>query len=197
MKIDRYIKNISDRLDNISNDNGNAASNEDRYRIDKYDDEYYLTIGEDPLRFRYYRQARAEKWKALQEQGHYKPSDTDPSYTQDEIDFALKRELRKTKEQRYLEEKANFLFHDLSCYMRGLSDEDHGCTGAGCIPECRFYPDTGVIEDDEVIEKYKNLAVSKARKCYSRATFRKRTIGASKKRRHNITWSTQLTFLAA
>jgi hypothetical protein len=27
-----------------------------------------------------------------------------------------------TKEQRYQEEKANFLFHDLSCYMRGLDD---------------------------------------------------------------------------
>src|SRR5215831_15270726 len=76
---------------------------------------------------------------------------------------AVLKELSKDKiarpspEERYKQEKANFLFHDLSCYMRGLSDEEYGCDGAGCVPECRFYPATGRIEDEEVIEKHKEL----------------------------------------
>jgi hypothetical protein len=30
-----------------------------------------------------------------------------------------------------------------------------GCTGQSCIPECRFYPETGRIEDSEVIQKHR------------------------------------------
>ena len=47
MKIDRYVKDISDRLDSAA-----AAS---ATNIDRYDDQYYLDIGSEPPRFAYYR----------------------------------------------------------------------------------------------------------------------------------------------
>jgi hypothetical protein len=55
----QYIKSISDRLDDISstgNDNydDGSSTNDDSYKIDKYDDEYYLDIGSEPPRFAYY-----------------------------------------------------------------------------------------------------------------------------------------------
>jgi hypothetical protein len=121
---------VSDRLDNIANGN----DDDDKYRIDKYDDEYYLSIGEDPPRFTYYRQARAERWKALQEQGHHKPSDTDPGVTQEEIDFGLKRALRVPPEQRYQHEKEHYYFHEL--YVEG--GKECNPVYEGCTPKCRF-----------------------------------------------------------
>jgi hypothetical protein len=30
-----------------------------------------------------------------------------------------------------------------------------GCRGQGCIPECRYCPETGRIEDSEVIQKHR------------------------------------------
>ena len=80
--------------------------------------------------------------------------------TQDELDFSLKRKLRMTPEQRYQRKTSNFLYHDLSCYMRKPGEEDHGCTGTGCIPECRFYPETDRIEDEKVIEEHSKLVES-------------------------------------
>jgi hypothetical protein len=156
LKIDKHVKDLSKKVDSYSNGNGHSNVNE----IIIYDDDYYLDRGSRPPRFLAYRHARAEKWKAL---GH-KPQDHvyDTSITLDELDFNLKRELRISPEQRYQRDKANFLFHELSCYMRGLGEEDYGCTGGGCIPECRFYPEYGRIEDEEVIEEH-NKFVEKLR----------------------------------
>lgn len=146
MKIDKQVRNISDRLDGISSSKHHDS--------DEHDDDYYIDIDSEPPRFLYYIQARAEKWEAS---GPHGPSEYDDTITQDELDYALKRRLRMTPEQRYQDEKRNFLFHDLSCYMRDLGEEDHGCTGAGCIAECRFYPEYGRIEDGEVIAEHKKL----------------------------------------
>jgi len=44
--------------------------------------------------------------------------------------------------------------------MRRLNDTEYGCTGAGCIPECRFYAAEGRIEDDKVREVYEKLGES-------------------------------------
>src|SRR4051794_22136573 len=104
---------MSDRIDSISN--GNGHDEDDSYGLHKHDDQYYLDVGRDPPRFVYYRHVRAEKWDALED----KPSECDHSITQDELDYRLKERLRMTPEQRYQYEKASFLFHDLSCYMRG------------------------------------------------------------------------------
>ncbi len=44
--------------------------------------------------------------------------------------------------------------------MKGLNDygdDAYGCTSLGCIPECRFYPEYGRIEDEEVIQKHKDI----------------------------------------
>jgi hypothetical protein len=40
--------------------------------------------------------------------------------------------------------------------MRGLKRYDgEGCNGfTGCIPECRYYPEIGRIEDEEVIREH-------------------------------------------
>ena len=46
--------------------------------------------------------------------------------------------------------------------MRDLRDEEYGCDGGGCVPECRFYPEHGRIEDEEVIEEH-NKFVEKRR----------------------------------
>jgi hypothetical protein len=157
LKIDRFIKEISDRLDDISNGNydDGGSNDDDRYKMDKYDDEYYLDIGQDPPRFRYYRQARAEKWNALAHE--HKPSDTDPSITVDEIEYGLKRALRVPREQRYQYKKYHWYWHESSYYKRGLEAYDgKGCNGfTGCIPECKFFPEFGVIEDEEVREDFR------------------------------------------
>ena len=100
MKIDKYIKDVSDRLDSISN-NGNDHDN-NSHKIDKYDDEYYLDQNRDPPRFYLYRQARGEKWQACEPHGM---SDYDKTITQDELDYRLKERLRVTPEQRYQQEK--------------------------------------------------------------------------------------------
>lgn len=76
----------------------------------------------------------------------------------------------------YQEQKANFLFHDSSWYMTEQSDEGYGCTGAGCIPESKFYQNTGEITDKEITETYKKLSESQAKKRHSETTFRMRTI---------------------
>lgn len=131
----------------IDNDNYQCQDQE-------HDDEYYLARGLIPPKFRRYKQIRMEKWVAA---GN-KPWDScyDRTITQEELDFYLKRELRKAPEERYQAEKANRFFHDLSCYMRGLSidDYDKGCHDEQCIPECRFYLEYGRIEDAEVIDEH-------------------------------------------
>jgi hypothetical protein len=52
LKIDRYIKDISDRL--------NSAAAVAGVNIDYYDDQYYLEIGTEPPRFGDYWAARAK-----------------------------------------------------------------------------------------------------------------------------------------
>ena len=59
MKIDKYVKNLSNKLDSFSyGNNGNAPNG----IIDtKDDDDYYIEIGSEPPRFAGYRAARAKK----------------------------------------------------------------------------------------------------------------------------------------
>ena len=47
--------------------------------------------------------------------------------------------------------------HPSSWYVRVPHNgyDGFGCTGQGCIPECRFYPRTGRIEDSEVIQMHR------------------------------------------
>ena len=158
MKTDRQIKNIADRLNAISNSssdalegntnsngNGHNDNNNDNNNDNKRDDDYYLNMNRDPPRFLYYRQARAEK-----EEAH--------AVTMDELDYALKRRLRMIPESRYQHEKRHWYWHESAYPMRRLETYDgYGCYNGECIPSCRFYPEFGVIEDEEIIEDHSNL----------------------------------------
>ena len=121
------------------------------------DDEYYLNIGSDPPRFLYYRHVRAQEWEKLE----HKPWDHAYDYriTQDELDFRLKEKLRLSPEQRYQDEKGNWLFHDCGYYMKGLDNtfDESSCNGLCCVPQCRYYAKYSRIEDDEVIEEHDKL----------------------------------------
>ena len=88
MKIDKYVKTLCDKVDNLSNNNGNGHHHHTE-EIIIYDDDYYIEIGSEPPRFLAYRQARAKKWALEVEAREHKPSDYDPSVTQDELDFSL------------------------------------------------------------------------------------------------------------
>jgi hypothetical protein len=156
LKINKYTKRISAGLDRLAT-NGNASGN----NADKYDgsddDEYYLARGSEPPRFAYYRHVRVEQcideWRKKTLECVY------DSITQDELDYSLKRKLRIPPEQRYQYNKMNWFFHESSYSMRGFDAYDgKGCNGfTGCIPECRYYPTTGRIEDEEVIHEHKEL----------------------------------------
>jgi hypothetical protein len=164
LKIDKQVRNISDRLDGIS-----SFSSKHHDSGDEHDD-YYIDIGSEPPRFLYYMKVRAEKWKAS---GPHGPSEYDDTITQDELDYALKYRLRMSPEQRYQREKSYWYWHDLS-YLDQTKDDtgkcidiikEYGCgyNHGGCVPECRFYPEYGRIEDEEVIEEH-NKYVESARR---------------------------------
>lgn len=152
MKIDKHLKDFANRLSAISSIKGN----DDDSRLIK-DDDYYLSVGSDPPRFAYYHHVRAQEWEAL---GHrpwdgINDDDHDRRITQDELDYWLKRELRIPPEERYQREKKNWLFHDCSYYMRDLGSFDKSCCNSSrCVPECRYYPESGRIEDEEVIAEH-------------------------------------------
>jgi hypothetical protein len=58
-------------------------------------------------------------------------------------------------------EKQHWYWHESSWYWRGVNGYDgYGCNNGKCIPECRFYPEYGRIEDEEVIEDHNKLVES-------------------------------------
>lgn len=67
--------------------------------------------------------------------------------------------LKIPPEQRYQDRKINWFFHDSSYCRRGLNAYDgQGCNAfTGCVPECRYYPKYGRIEDEEVIREHKEF----------------------------------------
>ena len=105
-------------------------------------------------------------------------SDTWDEVTDEEIDYYKKKALQVPPEQRYQIAKSRPPQHDFRWTSRGLYHEKTGyefdttrgyfikkktwCGGeikgcnedTGCVSDCRFYPDKGRIEDDEVIELY-------------------------------------------
>jgi hypothetical protein len=157
LKIDRHLKDLTNRLNVVVSSTKGNNDDDDSSRPIIKDDEYYLSIGSEPPRFLYYGHVRAKEWEAL---GHKawdgsNDEDHDQRITQDELDFRLKRDLREPPEERYQREKKNWLFHDCSSYMRDLSSFDESCCSSlRCVPECRYYPKYGRIEDAEVIEEH-------------------------------------------
>ena len=109
MKIDRYIKDISDRLNS-------AAAAAAGVNIDYYDDQYYLEIGSEPPRFADYRAARSKITDAFANKTF---EDFWDSITQDESDYYLKMNLRMHPEDRYQHKKK----HGISMNQVGICEE--------------------------------------------------------------------------
>jgi hypothetical protein len=146
LKADRYAKDLFKQLDNYNSSNGND---------NEYDDDYYLEIGSEPPRFADYRAARAKITDAF---GNKTYEDVWDSITQDESDHYLKMNLMISPEDRYQRKKKAWYFHESSWCMRHNNGYDgHGCNNGECIPECRYYPKFGRIEDEEVIQRHKEI----------------------------------------
>jgi hypothetical protein len=74
-------------------------------------------------------------------------------------------ELRFTPEERYLRRKKDWAHHDTSWCNRNVSmNDENSCNYLRCIPACRYYPDEGRIEDDEVIKKHEEYWAEQRRK---------------------------------
>jgi hypothetical protein len=77
--------------------------------------------------------------------------------TQDEFDYELKRKLmHTTPEERYQERKETYYFHELY-----RDNGEYGCNPTMrpeiCVPECRYYNETGRFEDDELVAEHKKM----------------------------------------
>jgi hypothetical protein len=180
------VNNLAQRLDAIDTVNGNNNNNALSTRDDE--DAYYLANNMEPPRFAYYRM-----WRIAHCPKELKDKMTDSidsfdcdnaSITNDELEYSLKRNLIPTPEQRYQRRRKDWSFHDLSYLDQTVTvDEqgnkhykdvvkDYGCghwnnpkrEGCWCVPECRYYPEYGRIEDEEIIKENNELRESYAKK---------------------------------
>jgi hypothetical protein len=76
----------------------------------------------------------------------------------DEVEELIKKEEeRKSRApfERYQIWKKNWSSHESSWSRHGLNRYDgHGCNQfTGCIPECRYYPEEGRIDDEELTSR--------------------------------------------
>jgi hypothetical protein len=155
LKVDRYAKDLFKKLDDYNFSSGSGNYNE-------YDDDYYIEIGSEPHRFGDYRAARAKITDAF---GNKTYEDVWDSITQDESNYYLTMNLMMSPEDRYQQKKEAWYFHESSWYMRHDNGYDgQGCNNGECIPECRYYPKFGRIEDEEVIQRHKEVE-----ECYRNA----------------------------
>jgi hypothetical protein len=77
------------------------------------------------------------------------------SMTYEEVDYYKRKKLEVPPERRYHHKKEHWYFHETSWYMRGVNGYDgYGCNNGVCVPECRYYPKEGRIEDEEVESWY-------------------------------------------
>jgi hypothetical protein len=150
--LDRLVNNLSQRVAGLDQDNGSDNDSSYNNKSDS-DHDYYLDRGMEPPRFAQYRLARTRH--KIGDTKTYQ--DVWDSITQDELDYYLKLRLSEPAEQRYQRIRKEPWFHDGSWYMRDQSKgyDGHGCNQfTGCIQECRYYPEYGRIEDEEVIEDH-------------------------------------------
>jgi hypothetical protein len=64
-------------------------------------------------------------------------------------------ELRLSAEERYQRRKKDWQNHETSWWIRKVSmNDENSCNYLRCVPKCRFYPQFGRIEDDEIIQKH-------------------------------------------
>jgi hypothetical protein len=169
LKIDKSVDKLFKRLDNII-DGSSPISKWDLIIVDdegkttqqqqqqqELDDIETQQYGE-PHRFSNYRAARAKKTAPAVGLTY---EDVYDSITQEELDWWLRQKLKVSPEDRYQDKKKHWYLHESSWYVRVPHNgyDGKGCDSShgGCIPECRFYPKTGRIEDLEVIQKHREL----------------------------------------
>jgi hypothetical protein len=114
------------------------------------------THSEKIRKFVYYRMARAKKTLADGVTKTYE--DVWDKITKEELDFYLREALDIPPEDRYQHRRRHPTTHESSWVRRGLwhtGYDGKGCNQfTGCVPECRYYPETGRIEDEEIINEY-------------------------------------------
>jgi hypothetical protein len=146
LNLERSTNNLSKRLEVLDSPaNGGNGNSKSSNGIDISDDDgYYLAIGSEPPRFAYYRHYRIknskDEWRKQSLEAAY------DSITQYELDFSLKRKLRKSPAERYDQKRRSGLYHSST-----------SCSLGECVPECRYYPKYGRIEDSEVIQEHKEI----------------------------------------
>ena len=113
------------------------------------------TDEERSARFAKLRRERNDKWRKLGRRPTYEEEIKE--ITKEEWDYYKRKNLEVPPEQRYQKQKEHWYFHKSSWYYREEEGYDgHGCNDGVCVPECRFYPEKGRIEDEEVLSWYKN-----------------------------------------
>jgi hypothetical protein len=176
MKIDKSVQSMLKRLENIlPGSSGSSKWDDDTDRkettqeeLDDIETEQY---GE-PHRFHIYRHARAKKTAPalLMDGDGFTYEDVYDTITQEELDWQLRQRLKVSPEERYQDMKKHWYAHELSYWHQTIYDngkavdtiKEYGCgrsnqkvEGGWCVPECRYYPQTGRIEDSEVIQKHR------------------------------------------
>jgi hypothetical protein len=162
MKTDKVLDRLTKRLDNLLI-RGSLHSS-DRWEDDltgktmqqELDDIETQQNGE-PHRFSDYRLSRCKKTAPAV---GITCEDVYDTITQEELDWELRQQLKVSPEERYQRNKKAWSSHPSSWYVRVPHNgyDGQGCnqfTDPSCIPECRFYPETGRIEDLEVIQKHR------------------------------------------
>jgi hypothetical protein len=170
MKTDIHVKSLAKRLEDLLSGSspsilkwdiggeGNKTTTQEE--LDDIEIEQYG----QPLRFADYRHARCKKTApalALDGEG-FTCEDVYDTITQEELDFELRQQLKISPEDRYQHRKKHWSSHPSSWYVRvpHKGYDGQGCnqfTKPSCIPECRFYPEYGRIEDAEVIQEHREL----------------------------------------
>lgn len=156
MKTDVYVKNMVKRLDNLIRGSSPSSSKWDiaggKTTISQQEiDDIETHQNGEPHRFSDYRAARSKKTAPAVGLTYEDVYDT---ITQEELDWELRQQLKVSPEDRYQHQKKHWYSHPSSWYVRvpHRGYDGQGCTGQNCVPECRFYPEYGRIEDSEVIQ---------------------------------------------
>jgi hypothetical protein len=166
MKTDIYVKSMVKRLENLLSGSSPSSSKWDIFASktisqEELDDIETQKYGQ-PLRFSDYRHARCKKTApalALDGEG-LTCEDVYDTIIQEELDWDLRQQLKVSPEDRYQHKKKAWSSHPSSWYGRvpHRGYDGQGCnqfTRPSCIPECRFYPEYGRIEDSEVIQEHR------------------------------------------
>jgi hypothetical protein len=144
LNLERSISNLSKRLDKIVESKEGLKEDDIEIAIE--------------TRFAKLREARAKKTASAVGLTYEDVYDT---ITQEELDWWLRQKLKVSPEDRYQDKKKHWYLHESSWYLRVPHNgyDGKGCDSShgGCVPECRFYPKTGRIEDLEVIQKHREL----------------------------------------